>query len=63
MAAKQEDGMIIKLLCECGEEMTVRRCKSEKETYFTSCGGCHSRRFISPALIMALDKQKLIFCD
>ncbi|MEK7383965.1 MAG: hypothetical protein AAB262_11870 [Elusimicrobiota bacterium] len=59
--AKQQGEEVGQLLCECGEECTVRRCKSEKETYFTSCGGCHSRRFISPALLKALDKQKLLF--
>ena len=49
------------LSCECGETCTIKRCASEKEIYHASCPGCRSRRFISPALLAAMERQKIIF--
>lgn len=61
MGAKQKGELVGQLLCECGEECTIRKCQGERESYYLSCRGCYSRRFISPALLKALEKQKLIF--
>ena len=50
------------MLCECDEDNEIKRCKTKGgPMYYTSCAGCRSRRFLSPALYAALDKQKLIF--
>lgn len=50
------------MLCECGEECEIKPCQTKGgKMYYTSCAGCRSRRFISPALYAALDKQTLIF--
>lgn len=62
MAGKQTTVAVGLMLCECGEENEIKTCQTKGgKMYYTSCVGCRSRRFISPALLAALDKQKLIF--